>query len=127
MSSPVTEARLELAAALTAAGLPAFAAAPSTAPVPSCIVNPGSPYLEVVNLGQHPTYRVGLVVSISAPAFSTAAALETLEALVDRVIEALPNGIAASSVSSPRLEFLGEGQGSVYIAEVTLSALVKKE
>lgn len=127
MTSITTELRTELAAALQAAGLPAFAAAPATAPVPSVIINPGSPYLECVGLGRQLSYRVGLVASISAPTFSTSAALETIETLIDATIEALPDGIVASTISSPRLEFLGEGQGSVYVAEVTLSALIKKE
>lgn len=127
MTGIATELRTDLAAALSAAGLPAFAAAPSTAPVPSVIINPGSPYLECVGIGKGLSYRVMLSASISAPAFSTAAALEQIEQLIDRTIEALPDGIVASTISSPRLEYLGEGQGSIYVAEVTLSALIKKE
>jgi len=127
MTSITTELRLELAAALSAAGLPAFASQPSTAPLPAVVLQPGSPYLEVVGIGRSLSYRVQLVASLSAPAFSTAAALEQLETMIDSTIEALPDGVVASDISSPRLEYLGEGQGSIYVAEVTLSALIKKE
>lgn len=127
MSSITTDLRLQIAAELSAAGLSAFASQPATSPVPSVIIQPGSPYLEVVGLGRNLTYRVMLSASISAPSFSTAAAMEILEDLIDRTIEALPDGVVASTISSPRLEYLGEGQGSVYIVEITLSAIIKKE
>lgn len=127
MTSITTELRLEVAAALQDAGLPAFPSQPSTAPNPAVILNPGSPYLDVVSLGRGLSYRVMLTASISAPAFSTEAALSTIENLIDETITALPDGVVASTVSSPRMEYLGEGQGSIYIAEVTLSAIIKKE
>lgn len=127
MTSITTELRLDITAALHAAGLPAFASQPPTAPVPAVVLQPGSPYLEVVSLGRGLSYRVELVASITAAAFDTAAALATIENLIDQTIEALPDGVVASTTSSPRLEYLGEGQGSVYLAEVTLSALIKKE
>lgn len=127
MASITTELRLDITAALHAAELPAFPSQPSTAPVPAVVLQPGSPYLEVVSLGRELSYRVELVASISAAAFDTAASLATIESLIDRTIEALPDGVVASTISSPRLEYLGEGQGSVYLAEINLSALIKKE
>ncbi len=127
MTSITTELRTQIAEALHAAGLPAFAASPPTAPVPSVIINPGSPYLEIVSLGRGLTYRVALTASITAATYSTSVALETIERLIDEVITALPDGVAPSTVSSPRLEYLGEGQGSVYMAEISLTAIIKKE
>lgn len=118
---------MEIATALSSTGLASFASQPATAPLPSVILQPGSPYLEVIGVGRSLAYRCLLGASISVPAFSTSAALESLENLIDQVIEALPNGVTASTISSPRLEYLGEGQGSVYITEITLTALIKKE
>jgi hypothetical protein len=125
--SITTELRIGIASALQAAGLPAFPSQPATAPLPAVVLNPGSPYLTVTGLGRSLSYRVELVASVTAPAFDTAAALATLESLIDSTVEALPDGVVPSTISSPRLEYLGEGQGSVYLAEVTLSALIKKE
>ncbi len=127
MSSPATQARVDIAAALSAAGITAFPSNPGTAPLPSVVLNPDNPYLELVGIGHDITYRIGLRASITAAAFSTEASLTTIEELVDQVIEALPDGVTASTISSPRLEYLGEGQGSTYLADITLTALIKKE
>lgn len=127
MTGTATSARLDIAAALTAAGITAFASTPSTMPLPCVVLAPDSTYLELVSIGSSLTYRLGLRAQINAPALSTDAALEVIEELIDRVIEALPSGVTASTISAPRLDSLGQGQGSLYVAEITLSALITKE
>lgn len=127
MTGTATSARTDIAAALTAAGITAFASTPSTMPLPCVVLAPDTTYLELVSIGSALTYRLGLRAQINAPALSTDAALEVIEELIDRVIEALPAGLTASTVSAPRLDSLGQGQGSLYVAEITLSALITKE
>lgn len=127
MTSTATEARRDIAAALTTAGITAFPSTPSTMPLPCVVLVPDSTYLELVSVGGALTYRLGMRAQINAPALSTDAALETIEQLIDDTIAALPSGVTASTVSAPRLDSLGTGQGSLYVAEVTLSALIKKE
>ena len=126
MANHVTQARTTIAEALNTAGLTTFASNPPTAPLPSAVINPGSPYLEVVSISGKPTYRMTLVISITVPSFSTEAALAQLEDLIDLVVVALPSGVTTSTIGSPRLEYLGEGQGSVYLAEINVTALVKE-
>lgn len=127
MTGTATNFRTELAANINAAGIQAFASTPSTMPLPCVVLTPDSNYLELVSIGSALTYRVGLRAQINAAALSTEASLEVIEELIDRVIEALPSGVTASTVSAPRLDSLGQGQGSLYVAEITLSALITKE
>ena len=127
MTGTATSGRADIAAALTAAGLTAFASTPSTMPLPCVVLTPDSPYLELVSIGSALTYRIGIKAQINAPALDNAAALEVVETLADSVIEALPSGVTASTLSAPRLDSLGQGQGSIYTADLTLTALITKE
>lgn len=127
MTGTATQARIAIAQALSDAGITAFASNPPTAPLPSVVLSADDPYLMVTGIGTGLAYRIGLRASISAPVFSTEASLAIIEDLIDRVIEALPDGVTASTVSSPRLEYIGEAQGSTNTAEITLTALITKE
>jgi hypothetical protein len=127
MTATATQARIDIATALSSAGITAFASTPSTMPLPCVVLAPDSTYLELVSIGAALTYRMGLRATVNAPALSTDAALEIIEQLIDSTIEALPAGVTASTVSAPRLDSLGQGQGSLYVAEITISALIKKE
>lgn len=122
-----TEIRDEITTALRAAGIPAFASQPGTAPNPAVIIGPDSPYLTFDRVGPINGYTIGLRLTVQVQALDTAASLAILEALIEDVIGALPTGIGVSPVTAPRLESLGTGQGSAYTAEIPVTAHARKE
>lgn len=126
MRPAATSVREDIAAALQAAGLPAYAAPLGTTPVPSIVVQPDAPYITPSSLGKS-TWRVGLRLSITVPALDTATALAAIEALAQETLDALPQGVDVQELTQPGLQSLGQAQGSVYAAELVLAALGSKE
>lgn len=126
MKPAATAAREEVAAALQAAGLPAYPAPLGTTPLPSVVVQPDGPYMTPTALGRD-AWMIGLRLAITVPALDTATALAAIELLATNVLEALPPGCAVQELTQPMLQSLGQGQGSVYAAELVLAATAKKE
>lgn len=126
MKPATTSAREAIASALQAAGLPAYAAPMGTTPVPSVVVEPDDPYLEPSSLGRN-TYRVHLRLSISVPAIDTATSLLAIELLAQEILDALPKGCDVQTLTQPALQSIGQAQGSIYAAELVLSAEATKE
>mgnify|MGYP000028737442 CR=1 FL=1 len=121
-----TSARLAIAEALQAAGLPAYPAGMGTTPLPSIVVQPDSPYLEPTTVGKG-TWRVNLRLVISVQAFDTMTSLAAIEDLAESAAIALPAGCQVQSLTMPSQQSLGEAQGSIYAAELVLSAVATKE
>lgn len=126
MTPASTSAREAIAAALQAAGLPAYPAPLGTLPVPSIVVEPDSPYLQPSALGRG-TWRVNLRLAITVPAFDTATSLAAIEVMAQNILDALPAGCDVQELSQPALQSLGQAQGSVYAAELVLAATATKE
>lgn len=126
MTPATTSAREAIAAALQAAGLPAYPAPMGTTPVPSIVVEPDSPYLEPGALGRK-TYRVHLRLVITVPAIDTATSLRAIEQLAQEILDALPAGCDVQELTQPALQSIGQAQGSIYAAELVLSADATKE
>jgi hypothetical protein len=126
MKPASTAAREEIAAALQNANLPAYPSVLGTTPLPAVIMQPGSPYLEKSTIAKD-VWTVNFLISVQVQAFDTNASLGMIEALIEQTLEALPDGCIVSDVSAPSLDSLGEGQGSIYAAQIALSVLSKKE
>lgn len=118
-----TDARVEIAAALTAAGLPAFPYLPETVTLPAVIITPRDPYVIPDRIGRDLTYTANFRVSMLAQALDNAAGLAAVEDLIDRTMAAMPDGVLVLSVGPPLIDDLG-AQGSAYVAEMDIAAHV---
>jgi len=121
-----TAVRVELAQALSEAGVPAFASMPTTVAPPLVAFLPGEPYVTADRLGEQLYVRVNLTASLIVPQLDSEAAMFQLEDLIDDVFRALPPGVHASEVSAPRVDRLGDSQGAVLIAELDIQAQGKE-
>lgn len=121
-----TEVRIEIEAALRAAGLPAFASMPATVAPPAVVINPDQPWITPYGLGGKGVYTVNFRISVMAPALDTEGSTTYLEELVEDTLDALPSGVDVHNVSSPRLESLSNSQGSAYAADIYATVNAKK-
>lgn len=120
-----TDARTEIAAALLAAGLPAFPYIPETVSLPAVMVVPGDPYITLDRIGPTLEYLARFRVFVVVQALDTAAALAANEALLDATITALPVGVSANRVSPPLLDDMG-AQGAAMVSEIEVTAHVSE-
>ena len=116
-----TDARNDIAAALTSAGLTAHATVPTTIIPPCVIVAPDEPYIEPDRIGDWLRYTAYLRIGCIAQAVDNRAGLANCETLIDQVLTHLPDGVTVSRVGAPSLDDIG-AQGAVYVAEVTITA-----
>jgi len=117
-----TDLRLQLAATLTANGVPAFASMPHSVAPPVVAFTAGEPYLRINRVGTTLQYEINLEANLIVPVLDSEGSLKALEALIDSTLRALPPGVYASEVSAPRVDRLGEAQGSVLIADLSITA-----
>lgn len=125
MDALTTDARHTIAAALLAAGLPAFPYVPETVTLPAVLIIPADPYIVLDRVGRELTYTANFRVHVVAQALDNATGLALAETLIDATLEALPDGTAATRVGPPLLDDLG-AQGSAFVAEIAVSAHVAK-
>jgi hypothetical protein len=118
-----TDARVEIAAVLRAAGLPAFEYVPPTVSLPAVIIVPADPYVVPDRIGPTLTYTARFTVSLLAQAVDNASGLAAVEALIDETMAALPDGVLVIRCGPPLLDDLG-AQGSAYVADMDISAHV---
>lgn len=116
-----TDARDEIATALRSAGIEAFPFPPETPTLPSAIVLPDDPYLIPNRVGVGLTYSAAYSVDCLAQALDNEAGLAAVEALIDSVLAALPNGVTPTRVSRPVIESLG-AQGNAYVSSIQVTA-----
>jgi hypothetical protein len=121
-----TDARLELADALRAAGVACFPSAPETLTLPSVVLVPAEPYVRPSRIGNVLSYKASWELTCIAQAADNAAGLGGVEQLVDAVLEALPDGFTWELVSRPMLDVFG-AQGAGYVAQITVTAQVRKD
>jgi len=121
-----TDLRLQLAASLTAAGVPAFASMPHSINPPVVAFTAADPYLRIDRVGATLQYEINLYANLIVPVLDSEGSLLTLETLIDSVLRALPPGVYASDVSAPRVDRLGDAQGSVLIADLAITAQGKE-
>lgn len=126
MKAATTTVREAIAAALQAAGLPAYPAPLGTTPVPSIVIEPDQPYMTPTALGRN-TWRVQLRLAINVPALDTATALLAIEVMAQQILDALPPGCDVTELTQPGLQSLGQAQGSIYAAELVMAATGNKE
>jgi len=119
-----TEARDEIATALTAAGILAFKSAPATVTMPSVIVVPAEPYLVVNRIGHGLSYMAAWDLTCIAQALDNESGLANVETLLDNVLAALPDGMAVTRVSRPMLDDFG-AQGSGYVSQISVTAQLR--
>lgn len=117
--SIITDARGDIVEALGDVGVKVYDVAPKT-PIPPCLaVSSGSPWMVPERLGGAMSlrayWRVMCVVRDGADY------LPALEALVEDVLEALPDGVTCDSVGPPSVLDIG-AQGSVLACDVNISA-----
>jgi hypothetical protein len=124
MDATMTQARLEVATALHEAGLIAFAHAPATILPPCVVVEPEAPWL-IPGIGERFAGRMRLKVTAYAVAIDNAAALSSLENLVERTVKAIPRGVAIESVGVPSEADTG-AQGSSLAASILITAAIKE-
>jgi len=121
-----TRVRKELAAALTAQGIPAFPALPHAITPPMVAFQAGDPYIRIDRIGATLQVEVQLRASMIVPTLDGTGSLEQLEELIDATLLALPPDVFASEVSAPRVDRLGEAQGAVLIADLDLTTYGKE-
>jgi len=121
-----TDLRLQIAASLTAGGVPAFANMPHSVAPPLVALTPGEPYLRVDRIGAALLMEINLTANLIVPQLDSDASMTQLEELIDATIRALPPGVHASEVSAPRVDRLGEAQGAVLVAELDIQAQGKE-
>lgn len=121
-----TSAREQIASDLQTAGLPAYPAPLGTTPVPSIVIQPGEPWISPSSLGKQ-AWAVMLRLSITVPAIDTATSLAAIESLAMATLNALPAGCDVQEVSAPQLQSLGQAQGTVYAAEISLTVNATNE
>ena len=124
MAATMTEARVEVATALHAADLIAFAQAPATIIPPCVVIEPDSPWL-IPGMGERFGGRMRLKVTAYAVAIDNAAALASLEALVERTVKAIPAGVAIESVGVPSEADTG-AQGVALAAPILITAAIRE-
>jgi hypothetical protein len=118
-----TDARVEIASALTMAGLPAFPYLPPTVSLPAVIITPRDPYVVPDRIGRDLTYTANFRVSMLAQALDNEAGLAAVEDLIDRTMAAMPDGVLVLRCGPPLIDDLG-AQGSAYVAEMDVAAHV---
>jgi hypothetical protein len=125
MNAASTDARLAITTALKTAGLPAFPYVPKTVSMPAVIVIPDDPYLIPNRVGPVLRMEAKYVVVCVAAAHEAEAGVASCEEMAERAILALPDGVTADRVTRPSLDSIG-AQGSVYVAEITITAQVER-
>ena len=118
-----TDARVEIADALRAAGLPAFPYLPPTVSLPAVILVPADPYVVPDRIGPTLTYTARFTVSLLAQAIDNASGLAAVESLIDATMAALPDGVMVIRCGPPLLDDMG-AQGVAYVADMDISAHV---
>ena len=121
-----TDLRLQIAATLTAAGVPAFANMPHSVAPPLVALTPSEPYMTANRIGSALQVQINLTANLIVPQLDSDASMAQLEDLIEATFRALPPGVHASEVSAPRVDRLGESQGAVLVAELDIQAQGKE-
>lgn len=97
----ITAAKAEFALVLTEAGLDVYPYIPNRITPPVVVVRHGSPYLQPATVGNE--YSLGLELVLLATTAVNEVATEALDALIEQVINALPNYAYMANVSQPQI------------------------
>ena len=119
----LTAARIDLAAAYTAAGLLTYAYTPPTLVPPLVTVLPGSSWVTPNRVGVLDA-QLELTVTCYVNLIDASSSLEQLEDLVTAVITSTPRGVLIDSVDAPRIDSTSS-QGDLLAADITITAQVR--
>lgn len=126
MTTPAsTDARLELVAALRAAGLTAYGYTPPTVIPPAVYVEPGDPWLTPTRIGNPSAYALELQLVAVVQLIDHELAIAQLEQLIADAIAAIPDGIRVAAVERPNVDDSGS-QGETLTAALNLTATIKE-
>lgn len=121
MTVAITDAREELLDALDGLSVKVYSTPPPVPQTPSVTVACGSPWMTPARLGGGVNVKVTWKVIIVVR--DDANHVPALEALVETVLVALPDGFTLDSVGSPSSLDIG-AQGSVMAVEILVSAQI---
>ena len=97
----ITAAKAEFALALAEAGLDVYPYIPDRITPPVVIIRAGSPYLTVTTVGNE--YDLGLELVLMATTAMNEMATESLDALIQDTLNALPNYAVMTDVAQPQI------------------------
>lgn len=122
--SAVTEARQAFASAIEGTGYLVFPQPMETIPVPSITLVPHQPYLELLTVGRN-RIQIQVKATLMVAYNDNQASLMNLEDLIDKFLDAVPNGVQIEAFSQPSLVEVGPSK--VLATEAVVTIITSKE
>ncbi len=103
----ITDARNALKTALQDTGNIVYGYPAENMSLPSIVLVPGNPYIEIESLGATPRLRGQFNVTLLVAANDNQAALINLETLIESVLSNIPGGYTIGTFGNPKISQVG--------------------
>lgn len=118
----ITDKRNEIRDALVDTGYIVYGYPAENMSLPSIVLVPGNPYIEIESLGSSPRLRGQFNATLLVAANDNQAALINLETMIESVLANLPNGLTIGTFGNPKISQVGPSD--VLTTDVVIGAKI---